>query len=220
MDQSSSRTTWIWQGIPVATYYPEARALLAQRGARSQAFPETGAFGCGCSSNAGAVGLLERRERFAGVRNAERRLLRSLRQRSDGYLRGSIVFLYRRAFASVDSAPVTPNVITAVSLLIGSAAWRCWQHDSVGRIARRPLALGELSSSTAAMVKSARAQGSSPSPFGARFDVVTDDVLHLATFVAMPSTCAAARPDLRCRRPGRAPFIRGVMVSIWRPCGG
>jgi len=28
------RTTWIWQGIPVATYYPEARALLATRGAR------------------------------------------------------------------------------------------------------------------------------------------------------------------------------------------
>src|SRR3989442_6193296 len=33
------RTTWIWQGIPVAAYYPEARALLAGVAPGSQAFP-------------------------------------------------------------------------------------------------------------------------------------------------------------------------------------
>jgi len=41
----------------------------------------------------------------AGVRNAERRLLRSLRQPSDGYLARFDRCPVRRAFASVDSTP-------------------------------------------------------------------------------------------------------------------
>ena len=206
------RTTWIWQGIPVATYYPEARALLAQEAPGSQAFPRQALSDADVRRMQVPLDSWNDVSGSAGVRNAERRLLRSLRQPSDGYLARFDRVLSVALSRVLIRTPVTPNVITAVSLLIGlggvallasTTPWAallgalllwasCILDGCDGEVARLKLLT---------------------SPFGARFDVVTDDVLHLATFVAIAIHLRRARPDLSVAGPA-ALLLFGVMVSM------
>ena len=108
--------------------------------------------------------------------------------------------------------PVTPNVITAVSLLVGlggaallasASSWNallgaallwasCILDGCDGEVARLKLLA---------------------SRFGARFDIATDNVLHLATFVAITVHLHRRHPDMSFAGPALI-FLAGVMLSM------
>jgi hopanoid biosynthesis associated radical SAM protein HpnJ len=205
-------TTWMWQGIPVVAYYPDTRALLAQVTPGSQAFPRQ------ALSNADPPRMHVPPDSWndvngsAGVREAERRLLHSLRQPSDGYLARFDRVLSVALSRALIRTPVTPNVITAVSLLVGLGGAALLASPT-------PWAalLGALLLWTSCILDGCDGEVARlkllTSSFGARFDAAADDVVHLATFVAIAMHLSRARPDLSLVGPV-ALLLFGVMASM------
>jgi len=208
----AERTTWIWQGIPVAAYYPEARALLAGVAPGSQTFPRQALSDADAPRRQVPADSWNDVNGAARVRDAERRLLRSLRQPGDGYLAHFDRVLSVALSRVLIRTRVTPNVITAVSLLIGLGGAALLASTT-------PWAalLGALLLWTSCILDGCDGEVARlkllTSPFGARFDVATDDVLHLATFIAIAIHVRRARPDLSFAGPA-ALLLFGVMVSM------
>jgi len=177
-------------GNPGGHLLPRGAGASGTRGARVSGVSETGAFGCGCSSNAGAVGLLERRERFR--RCAEcRASAASLTASAERWLSGAVRSCpVRRAFASVDSD--TGDAERDHGRESPHRARRrgaAGQHDSVGRIARASCS-GRAASSTAAMVKSPGSSSSRPRSALASMSSRTTSFISRPSSPS-PSTCAA-----------------------------
>jgi len=204
--------TWILDGAVLAAYYPAAGDLPAQlTGESDEMFQQ-------------AAELPHARPMFApleawqelsdsdGIRRAERRIARSLRKDSDGYLvrvdRSLSIALSRRLVRT----PVTPNHLTTLSLVVGLlgaalltsadywiallAAILLWSSCILdgcdGEVARL-----KLLASTA----------------GARFDQMTDNLVHLATFLAIVVHVHRVHPEFDMRRPGLF-LVLGVALSM------
>src|SRR5207253_1483545 len=111
-------TAWIWRGVPVAAYYSEPLMLLAHVERESEVFPHLKLLDAGTPRIEVAAERWNDASDVAGARVAERRLLGSLRRPSDGYLaRFDRVLSVALSRALVRTA-ITPNVITALSLLV------------------------------------------------------------------------------------------------------
>jgi phosphatidylglycerophosphate synthase len=186
--------------------------LLAQVTPGSQAFPRQ------ALSDADPPRLQVPRDSWndvnssAGVREAEHRLLRSLRQPSDGYLARFDRVLSVALSRALIRTRVTPNVITAVSLLIGLGGAALLAGTT-------PWAalLGALSLWASCILDGCDGEVARlkllTSSFGARFDAATDNVVHLATFVAIAIHLSRARPDSSFTGPAVL-LLFGVMVSM------
>jgi len=151
------------------------------------------------------------------ARCAEESLFASLPQPTDGY-----IARFDRRFSMALSRiflrlPVTPNQITAASLvigLLGAAAltaasysvqvlgavllWSCCILDGCdGEVARLKLLC---------------------SPAGARFDVISDNIVHAAVFIALPLHLRRMHPSAQVLLPG-ALLLSGFLLSallVWR----
>jgi len=206
------QTTWIWQGIPAAAYFPEAQTLLGAVAPGSQAFPRQGLSDTDAPCQQVPADSWSDVNGHAGVRDAERRLLRSLRQPGDGYVARFDRVLSVALSRLLIRTPVTPNVITAVSLLTGLGGAALLASTAPGAALLGALLLWASCILDGCDGEVARLKLLT-SPFGARFDVVTDDVLHLATFGAIAIHLRRARPDLSFAGPA-ALLLFGVMVSM------
>src|SRR6266571_4378486 len=202
-------SAWVWNGAAVAAFYPRASQLradsfqgaLAPPGARRLPAPD---------------GAMESLTSPEGASRVEERLFRSLRKESDGYLARLDRTLSISLSRLLIRTSVTPNGITLASLIIGLVGaallaspdywttllgavllWTtCVLDGCDGEVARLTLRT---------------------SRFGARFDVVADNVVHLAVFVAIPVHLARAHPELEVWRAAAA-LIVGVllsMLSVW-----
>jgi phosphatidylglycerophosphate synthase len=147
----------------------------------------------------------------------ERRLFESLPQTADGY----IARLDRRLSMALSKRllplPVTPNHITLASLVIGLSGaallagtsyplqvlgalmlWSCCILDGCdGELARLKLMC---------------------SPEGARFDVLADNAVHLAIFIAIPVHIQKMHPGTDFMKPGLL-LLSGFLLSafwVWR----
>jgi phosphatidylglycerophosphate synthase len=204
--------TWLLDGAVLAVYYPAARDLPARlTGESDEMFQQ-------------AAELPHARAMFApreawqelsdadGIRRAETRIVRSLRKDSDGYLarldRSLSIALSRRLVRT----PVTPNHLTTLSLalgLLGAALltsadywiallgavllWSsCVLDGCDGEVARLKLLASKA---------------------GARFDQMTDNLVHLATFVAIVVHIHRIHPEFDMRTPGLLLGV-GVVLSM------
>jgi hopanoid biosynthesis associated radical SAM protein HpnJ len=204
--------TWIRRSRPVAAYYPRARMLHERAVLGGGDLVET------ALSDPQAVRLAAPARAWsdagepADARDVERRLLKSLHQPGDGYLarldRHLSIALSRRLIRT----PIGPNAVTALSLLVGlggaallaSATWSvallgaallwvsCILDGCDGEVARLTM---------------------STSRWGARFDLATDHVVHLATFVAIVTHLQRIHPGWSVAGPG-AVLLAGVVLSM------
>ncbi len=204
--------TWVLDGAVLAVYYPAARDLPAWLPDDSDKMFQQAA------ELPHALAIFAPRDAWQGlsdpdaIRSAERRVFRSLRKDSDGYLARldralSIAISYRLA-----RTPVTPNHLTALSLtlgLLGAALlasadywialfgavllWSgCVLDGCDGEVARL-----KLLASTA----------------GARFDQTADNLVHLATFVAVVVHVHRIHPEFDMLTPGLL-LGAGVVLSM------
>jgi hopanoid biosynthesis associated radical SAM protein HpnJ len=206
------RTTWIWQGTAVATYYPSARALLELLPSGSGEFPR------GALSDPGATRVQVAPDAWsdvhdaASVRGAERRLFGSLRQPSDGYLARLDRALSIRVSRLLIRTPVTPNLITGVSLVVGLAGAALLAFGASGIALLGVLLLWASCILDGCDGEVARLKLLA-SPSGARFDAATDDIVHVATFLAIYLHVRRVRPDLSLAGPALL-LLFGVVVSM------
>lgn len=203
---SAAPSAWVWDGTIVAVFYPRASQLRGETFRQALAAPEA-------RRRPAPDGAWESLTTPDGARRANERLFRSLRQETDGYLarldRTVSIALSRRLIR----VPVTPNGITLVSLIVGLVGaallasadywitllgagllWiTCVLDGCDGEVARLTLRT---------------------SRFGARFDVIADNIVHLAVFVAIPVHVARTRPELEVWRPAAA-LVVGVLLSMF-----
>jgi len=206
------RTTWVWRGVPVAAYYPEAQALLAQTARGSEAVPRGALLDASAPRIEAAPDSWSDVDGSAGAQTEERRLLRSLRQPSDGYLARFDRLLSAALSRRLVRTPFTPNVITALSLLVGLAGAVMLANTTLW-----VAFLGSLLLWTSCILDGCDGEVARlkllTSAFGARFDAATDDIVHLATFGAIVIHVRRARPDLSLAGPTFL-FLFGVVVSM------
>jgi phosphatidylglycerophosphate synthase len=202
------RTTWVWHGAPVAAYYPEARGLLAQ----TEAVPGRALLDASAPRIEAASDSWSDVDGSAGARAEERRLLRSLRQPSDGYLARFDRMLSAALSRRLVRTPFTPNVITALSLLVGLGGAMLLANTTPW-----VAFLGSLVLWTSCILDGCDGEVARlkllTSAFGARFDAAADAVVHLATFGAIVIHVRRARPDLSLAGPTFF-FLFGVVVSM------
>jgi len=210
------RTIWIWRGVPVAAYYPEALTLLAQVARGSEIFPRQALVDAGAPRLQVPSDDWNEVSGVAGARATERRLLRSLHQPGDGYLARFDRLLSVGLSRGLVRTPFTPNVITALSLLVGLggatllATTTLWMAV-LGSLLLWASCILDGCDGEVARLKLLR------SAFGARFDIVTDDVIHLATWAAIIAHVHRTRPELSLTGPALLSLL-GVavsMASVW-----
>ena len=205
-------TAWIWRGVPVATYYSEALMLLAQVERGSGVIPLQTPVGAGTPRIDVPSDRWNDTRDTAGARAAERRLLSSLRRPSDGYLARFDRVLSVALSRGLMRTPITPNVITAMSLLVGLAGAAMLANTTLWVAAVGSLLLWASAIFDGCDGEVARLSLLT-SPFGARFDVASDDAVHLATFGAIVLHVHRARPDLSLAGPAVS-LLFGIMVSM------
>lgn len=209
--------TWVLDGAVLAAYYPEAGDLPARLTGESdemfrQAVELPHAGGMSAPRQA-----WQELSNSGGIRRAEGRLFQSLRKDTDGYLarldRSLSIALSRRLVRT----PVTPNHVTALSFVLGILGavllvsvdywiallgtvllWSsCVLDGCDGEVARLKLLASES---------------------GARFDQMVDNLVHLATFVAIVVHVHRVHPEFDIRAPGLV-LVAGVALSmtlVWR----
>jgi hopanoid biosynthesis associated radical SAM protein HpnJ len=213
--------TWISGGRPTATYYPEARAL-SQQVSQTHGPHQRVDLAATALSDPHAVRLPAPAQAWSDAsnpddaRDVERRLVKSLHQPGDGYLARfdrHISIALSRLFIRT---PITPNAVTALSLVVGlggtallaSADWSaalfgvallwvsCILDGCDGEVARLKMLT---------------------SRWGARFDIATDHVVHLATFVAIVTHLQRLHPGWSVESPAVGLLVGVVlsMVSVW-----
>jgi phosphatidylglycerophosphate synthase len=206
-------TAWAWNGTVVAAYYPDANRLLERLPPGSREFPQEALAYPDARRLPAPQGSWESLGDADGVRRAEDRLFRSLRKDTDGYLARLDRTLSIALSRLLIRTPVTPNGITAVSLIVGllgaallasadywiallgaALLWSgCVLDGSDGEVARLKLLT---------------------SRFGARFDIIADNVVHLAIFVAIPIRVRRLHPGFDVWAPAAA-LIAGVLLSTF-----
>ena len=218
--------TWTLDGAVLAAYYPEAGDLPKRLTDGSPEISEQAATGPDLRGSAAPREAWQGLSDSDGIRRAEGRFLESLRKDTDGYLarldRSASIALSRR----LARTPVTPNNLTVLNLVLGvlgaallistgywtallgaALLWSgCVLDGCDGEVARFKLLA---------------------SPAGARFDEMADNLVHLATFVAIVVHVHRLHPEFNMRAPGLV-MVAGVLLSmvvVWqlilrRPEGG
>lgn len=205
--------SWLAGERPVATYFPAAAPWLERLAPGAREFPAGTLAWEGARPSRARSQAWETLADPAGVERAESRLYAQLSSESDGYIarfdRALSIELSKRLVRT----PVTPNMITAFSLVLGLAGswllaspsyatsvlgalclWACCVLDGCdGEVARLKL----LSSR-----------------FGAAFDVIADNVVHLAIFAAIPFHVRARNPAAEFWVPGVV-LVAGVLLSMF-----
>jgi len=203
---------WLAGGRPAATYYPESRAL-------TDAVAKTQGDVVGAAlSDPRAVCLPAPARAWsdasdpADARAVERRLLKSLPQPGDGYLarfdRRISIALSRLLVRT----RITPNAITALSLLVGLGgasllAGASWSAALLGAALLWVSCILDGCDGEVARLKMLT------SYWGGRFDIATDHVLHLATFVAIVVHLQRVDPGWSVARPAVV-LLAGVVASM------
>jgi phosphatidylglycerophosphate synthase len=207
-EAGSRDAVWVWRGRRVAAFFEDGRAL---RAASEPLRPEPDAARIEAPDGAWHAAATP-----AEARGSEEVLFGSLRKQTDGYLarldRTISIALSRRLL----STRVTPNQITTAGLIVGLAgaallasashAWSlfgalilwtgCILDGSDGEVARLKLLCSRA---------------------GGRYDVLADNLVHAAIFVAIPIHVHRVRPDLRLAAPA-ALLLSGVALSalsVW-----
>jgi len=210
--RAGSRTIWIWQGAPVAAYYPEAEALLAtlpdgHRQFPGQAFTDRDA----CRAQAPSDSWSDV-SNPAAVGRVEHRLLHSLGRPSDGYLarldRTLSIAISRRLIPT----RITPNAITGLSLIAGLGGAALLAFGATGVAVLGALLLWASSILDGCDGELARLKLLT-SRFGARFDAITDHVVHAATFAGVALHVYRTRPDMPLAAPVMLVLV-GVALSM------
>ncbi|MCX5790455.1 MAG: CDP-alcohol phosphatidyltransferase family protein [Elusimicrobia bacterium] len=201
----AASSAWLWKGQVIAAYTPPGRGLPPEGGLDGERRLE--------APGPAWQPLITEADR----REAEERLFRSLRSESDGYLARLDRTLSIAISKRLIRTRVTPNQITTFSLLVGLAGagllasaaygtsllgalllWSCCVLDGCdGEVARLKLMCSEE---------------------GALYDVIADNVVHVAIFVAVPLHVRAADPGASFWAPGTL-LISGVLLSmfwVWR----
>jgi phosphatidylglycerophosphate synthase len=210
---ATRRSTWTSRGASLATYYPEAATLLERLPSGSRQFPRDSL----SDPDAAAVNLpsdgWDTINDSDGIRRAERRLFDSLRRPADGYLarldRALSIALSRLLIRT----PITPNLITGVGAVVGLAG-----AALLGVGASSLAVLGAIFLWVSCILDGCDGEVARlkllSSPFGARFDVATDNVVHVATFAAIILYLHRSHPDLALAGPAIALFA-GLILSMW-----
>ncbi len=209
--------TWISRSRPAATYYPEARALSEQ--ASQTNGPRGGGDVVGMAlSDPHAVRLEAPAQAWsdatdpADARDVERRLVKSLHQPGDGYLarvdRRISIALSRLFIRTM----ITPNAITALSLVVGLGgaallASASWSAALLGAALLWASCILDGCDGEVARLKMLTSR------WGARFDIATDHILHLATFVAIVTHLQRLHPGWSVAGPA-VMLLAGVVLSM------
>jgi phosphatidylglycerophosphate synthase len=210
------RTTWLSHGRSAATFYPDALSLLGALPGGYRDFPHQ------ALSDPDAARVEAPRDAWSDlkdpdvVRRIERGLFRSLRQPSDGYLARNDRALSIALSRVLIRTPMTPNGITALSLIVGLVgavllAQPTWGIAMGGALALWACCILDGCDGEVARIKLLA------SPSGARFDTVADNIVHLATFVAVAQHVHGVRPDLGLAGPATL-LLTGMllsMASVW-----
>jgi phosphatidylglycerophosphate synthase len=216
-DGDSRPRTWTLDGAVLAAYYPRARDLPPMLAGESREIFQQLADDRSASAIPAGPDAWRDLTDAEGTRRAETQLYQSLRKDSDGYLarldRSVSIALSRRLVRT----PVTPNILTGLSLILGilgaalltspaylvallgtALLWgSCILDGCDGEVARLKLMT---------------------TPGGARFDEMVDNIVHVATFVAILLHVHRLHPGFDMRTPGIL-LIAGVilsMVAVWR----
>ena len=203
-------------GRPAATFYPDALSLLGALPGGYRDFPHQ------ALSDPDAARVEAPRDAWSDlkdpdvVRRIERGLFRSLRQPSDGYLARNDRALSIALSRVLIRTPMTPNGITALSLIVGLVgavmlAQPTWGIAMGGALALWACCILDGCDGEVARIKLLA------SPSGARFDTVADNIVHLATFVAVAQHVHGVRPDLGLAGPATL-LLTGMllsMASVW-----
>ena len=210
--RAQTRTTWIWQGAPILAYYPDARTLLKTLPDGYRQFPRQSLTNRDTPHAPAPSDAWSDVSDPTGVGRVERRLLRSLGRPSDGYLarldRAVSIAISRRLIPT----RITPNAITGLSLIagLGGAASLALGTSWVA-------VLGVLLLWASAILDGCDGELARlkllTSRFGARFDVVTDHVVHAATFVGVALHVYRTRPDIPLAAPVLLLLV-GVALSM------
>jgi phosphatidylglycerophosphate synthase len=206
-------TAWAWNGTVVAAYFPAASGLCNEMSRSGHVFPYETLDDPTADRLPASPGAWESLRTMDGIRRAEDRLFRSLRRESDGYLarldRTVSIALSRLLIRT----PVTPNGITALSLvvgLVGAALLASPGYWVALPGAALLLACCVLDGCDGEL---ARLKLRS-TPFGARFDVIADNIVHLAIFVAIPLHLSRVHGGARIWTPAIA-LMAGVLLSAF-----
>ncbi|HAH07915.1 MAG TPA: hypothetical protein DCM05_15560 [Elusimicrobia bacterium] len=153
----------------------------------------------------------------ADAESEERRIFESLPQSTDGY----IARFDRRLSIALSKlllrTPVTPNQITLASLALGLAGAALLAGTSYPRQVLGALMLWSCCILDGCDGELARLKLMC-SPSGARFDMLTDNLVHLAIFIAIPVHIQRMQPGADFLRPGLL-LMSGFLLSafwVWR----
>jgi len=204
--------TWLARNGPVATFYPEAQTLTQPDGRQPGDVVGT------ALSDPRAVRLPAPAHAWsdatdpADARDVERRLLNALPQPGDGYLarydRRLSIALSRLLIRTL----IVPNAITALSLVVGLGgaallASAHWSEALLGAVCLWVSCILDGCDGEVARLKMLTSR------WGGRFDIATDHVVHLATFVAIVAHLQRRHSGWSLAGPAVA-LLAGVVLSM------
>ena len=198
-------TAWLWSGRTVAVYYPAGRAMPS-----------------GSSHDFHGERLVADVRAWYDLRDpkdverAEHDLVRSLRKDTDGYLARLDRGISIPVSLALTRTAITPNAVTASSLLVGLLGAGVLAVPAYGAAIAGALLLWCSCILDGCDGEVARLQLLS-TPWGARFDAVTDNVVHVAVFLALPVHLHLSRAHAAVIPAGLV-LIAGVllsMASVW-----
>ncbi len=211
--QSHEPTAWVLNETVVAGYYPEAGRLLERLPPGSREFPQQALAHPQARRLPAPQAAWDSLGTAEGIRRAEDRLFRSLRRESDGYLARMDRTLSIALSRLLIRTPVTPNGITAFSLIVGlvGAALLASPEYWVALLGAALLWSGCVLDGCDGEVARLKLR---TSRFGARFDIIADNIVHLAIFVAIPIHVRRLHPGFDVWNPAAA-LIAGVLLSTF-----
>ena len=209
-------TAWLWSGRTVAVYYPAGRATLSRS--------SHGVSGLPMSVDADFHGerLVADVRAWYDLRNpkdverAEHDLVRSLRKDTDGYLARLDREISIPVSLALTRTAITPNAVTAASLLVGLLGAGLLAVPAYAAAIAGALLLWCSCILDGCDGEVARLQLLT-TPWGARFDAVADNLVHVAVFLALPIHLHLSHADATVIPAGLV-LLAGVllsMASVW-----
>jgi phosphatidylglycerophosphate synthase len=208
----ATSTAWVWSGRTVAMYCPAAHQLVTAVPEVSVDFP-TSALSQPVANRLVALSrswydLTDAKD----VQRAERDLLLSLRKDTDGYLARVDRRLSIALSRALHRTPVTPNIVTAASLVVGLAGAGLLATPRYGTALLGALLLWTTCILDGCDGEIARLKLLATAS-GARFDVIADTIVHIAVFVALPINVYLTHPGLAAIPAGLV-LLSGVLLSM------
>lgn len=208
----ATSTAWVWSGRTVAMYFPAASQLFTAFPHASVGFPTSAL----SQPSAHRLVALSRSwydlQDGKDVQRAERDLLLGLRKDTDGYLARVDRRLSIALSRVLLRTPITPNAITASSLVVGLVGAALLATPHYGTALAGAFLLWTTCILDGCDGEIARLKLLA-TPFGARFDVVADTIVHIALFVALPLNVYLTHPGVAVIPAGLV-LLTGVVLSM------